>query len=270
MVRGNPFASLVEFTLAPAGSSQHDFSTLALWTASTCPSLATPGQRVQHHQAARSNVNSVCPSELAVTGVEQGVMACKSACWRSISLDTAAPGVWGALETCPPDVLLEDIQGPVPSSLQLRLRRQKQHFHLRGSCQWELGLDTRLKRSPGIVEADSCCIYPKLESWLSLGGNGDSWAWEAAASTATKLLLSSHAVAASIAVTSARVPFKLVPPHAAPSAHGQTCGRELTPLFRHRVRPTLAELGCCSVPTSPLLPVPRSSLHQREVLTQRR
>ncbi|KAI6694843.1 hypothetical protein NL676_022553 [Syzygium grande] len=55
---------------------------------------------------------------------------------------------------------------------------------------------------------------------------------------------------------SARVPFKLVPPHATPSAHGQTCGHGLTPLFRNRVRSMLAELHCCSAPRLFYCPLP--------------
>ncbi|KAI6706688.1 hypothetical protein NL676_009650 [Syzygium grande] len=98
-----PSASLAEFTLARGAPANMTSTTSASWMASTCPSLQ-PHRRGGECGTTRlqGNINSVCPSELAVQGSNGSVVACKSAC---LALNQpailAAPAVRDA-ETCPP------------------------------------------------------------------------------------------------------------------------------------------------------------------------
>ncbi|XP_030474413.1 thaumatin-like protein 1 [Syzygium oleosum] len=99
-----PPASLAEFTLAPAGSGQQDFYDISLVDGFNLPLSATPqgsGSGCSTTSCA-GNVNSVCPSELAVPGSDGSVVACKSACLALNQPQYCCTGAYGTPETCPP------------------------------------------------------------------------------------------------------------------------------------------------------------------------
>ncbi|KAK7842435.1 thaumatin-like protein 1 [Quercus suber] len=55
-----------------------------------------------HSTSCPGNVNSVCPSELAVKGPDGSVIACKSACLALNQPQYCCTGAFGTPATCPP------------------------------------------------------------------------------------------------------------------------------------------------------------------------
>ncbi|KAF8028419.1 hypothetical protein BT93_E1125 [Corymbia citriodora subsp. variegata] len=98
-----PPATLAEFTLAAAGSGQDSYD-VSLVDGFNLPLSITPqgsGSGCTAPSCA-ANVNSVCPSELAVKGSDGSVVACKSACLALNQPQYCCTGAYGTSETCPP------------------------------------------------------------------------------------------------------------------------------------------------------------------------
>ncbi|KAF8028223.1 hypothetical protein BT93_E0968 [Corymbia citriodora subsp. variegata] len=98
-----PPNTLVEFNLAAAGSGQ-DFYDINLGYGFNLPLSITPqgsGSGCNTTSCA-GNVNSVCPSELAVKGSNGSVVACKSVCLALNQPQYCCTGAYGTVETCPP------------------------------------------------------------------------------------------------------------------------------------------------------------------------
>ncbi|KAI6706690.1 hypothetical protein NL676_009652 [Syzygium grande] len=100
---GRSHRLLGEFTLRPNSTSE-DFSTSALWMASSTPlcrigAAAWSGAKTT---SLPNNINSVCPSELAVRGSDGSIVACKSACLAFNQPQYCCTGAYGTAETCPP------------------------------------------------------------------------------------------------------------------------------------------------------------------------
>ncbi|KAL4632196.1 hypothetical protein ACB092_04G034600 [Castanea dentata] len=96
-----PPASLVEFTLS--GSGGNDFYDVSLVDGFNLPLSITPqGAASCQSTSCPANVNSVCPKELAVTGPDGSVIACKSACLALNQPQYCCTGAFGTPATCPP------------------------------------------------------------------------------------------------------------------------------------------------------------------------
>ncbi|TXG58414.1 hypothetical protein EZV62_016243 [Acer yangbiense] len=98
-----PPASLVEFTIA-ANNGQDTYD-LSLVDGFNLPVSVTPqgGSGINCTTSSCSaNVNSVCPSELAVKGSDGSTIACKSACAALNQPQYCCTGAFNTPETCPP------------------------------------------------------------------------------------------------------------------------------------------------------------------------
>ncbi|KAJ4705020.1 Thaumatin [Melia azedarach] len=98
-----PPASLAEFTIA--ANNGQDFFDLSLVDGFNLPlSVAPRGGSGSNctPTTCKANVNSVCPSELAVKGSDGSVIACKSACAALNQPQYCCTGAFGTAETCPP------------------------------------------------------------------------------------------------------------------------------------------------------------------------
>ncbi|KAF7847404.1 hypothetical protein BT93_L2997 [Corymbia citriodora subsp. variegata] len=98
-----PPATLAEFTLKVAGSSQNYYD-VNLVDGFNLPLSITPqgsGSGCSSTSCA-GNINSVCPSELAVKGSNRSVVACKSACLAFNQPQYCCTGAYGTPETCRP------------------------------------------------------------------------------------------------------------------------------------------------------------------------
>ncbi|KAL3738746.1 hypothetical protein ACJRO7_020161 [Eucalyptus globulus] len=99
-----PPASLAEFTLQAPGSGKNDIYDISLVDGFNLPISATPqgsGSGCSTTSCA-GNVNSVCPSDLAVKGSDGSIVACKSACLALNEPQYCCTGAYGKPETCPP------------------------------------------------------------------------------------------------------------------------------------------------------------------------
>ncbi|KAK0584468.1 hypothetical protein LWI29_013761 [Acer saccharum] len=98
-----PPASLVEFTIA--ANNGQDFYDVSLVDGFNLPVSVTP-QRGSGPTCITSscsaNVNSVCPSELAVKGSDGSTIACKSACVAFNQPRYCCTGAFKTPKTCPP------------------------------------------------------------------------------------------------------------------------------------------------------------------------
>ncbi|KAH7553503.1 hypothetical protein ACOSP7_029772 [Xanthoceras sorbifolium] len=98
-----PPASLVEFTLA--ANNGQDFFDLSLVDGFNLPLSVTPqggSGATCTTSTCSGNVNSVCPTELAVKGSDGSTIACKSACLALNEPQYCCTGEFGTPETCPP------------------------------------------------------------------------------------------------------------------------------------------------------------------------
>ncbi|XP_043717877.1 thaumatin-like protein 1b [Telopea speciosissima] len=99
----NPPASLVEFTIG-SSSTEKDFYDISLVDGFNLPVSVAPQGGTGDCQTVgcSGNVNSVCPSELSVTGSDGTTIACKSACAALGTDEYCCTGAYNTAETCPP------------------------------------------------------------------------------------------------------------------------------------------------------------------------
>ncbi|XP_010056282.2 thaumatin-like protein 1 [Eucalyptus grandis] len=99
-----PPATLAEFTLKAPGSGENSIYDVSLVDGFNLPLSITPqgsGSGCTTTSCA-ANVNSVCPSELAVKGSDGSIVACKSACLALNQPQYCCTGAYGTPATCPP------------------------------------------------------------------------------------------------------------------------------------------------------------------------
>ncbi|KAK6231695.1 Thaumatin family - like 10 [Theobroma cacao] len=112
-----PPASLVEFTLAANGGQ--DFYDVSLVDGFNLPVSITPqggsGPTCTTTSCA-ANVNSVCPSELAVRGSDGNIIACKSACVAFNQPQYCCTGDFDSPETCQPSNYSRIFKGQCPQA----------------------------------------------------------------------------------------------------------------------------------------------------------
>ncbi|GKV34440.1 hypothetical protein SLEP1_g42815 [Rubroshorea leprosula] len=100
---GAPPASLSEFTLASEGGQ--DYYDLSLVDGFNLPVSITPqggsGPTCTTTGCA-ANVNAVCPSELALTGSDESIIGCKSACVVFNQPQYCCTGEYNSADTCKP------------------------------------------------------------------------------------------------------------------------------------------------------------------------
>ncbi|KAK6943897.1 Thaumatin family, partial [Dillenia turbinata] len=95
---GIPPTTLLEFTLS--GSGGPDFYDVSLVDGFNLPaSIQSEGC---NSTSCPSNVNNVCPPELAVEGSDKSVVACKSACLAFNQPQYCCTGDYATPDTCPP------------------------------------------------------------------------------------------------------------------------------------------------------------------------
>ncbi|KVI08128.1 Thaumatin [Cynara cardunculus var. scolymus] len=96
-----PPATLVEFTLSPAG--QNDFYDVSLVDGFNLPVLVVPqgGARCPTTDCP-VDINAQCPQELAVKDASGGTIGCKSACLQFNKPEYCCTGNYNRPETCPP------------------------------------------------------------------------------------------------------------------------------------------------------------------------
>ncbi|TXG66600.1 hypothetical protein EZV62_007875 [Acer yangbiense] len=97
-----PPASLVEFTIA--ANNGQDFYDISLVDGFNLPVSVTPqggSGPTCTTSSCSANVNSVCPSELAVKGSDGSTIGCKSACAALNEPQYCCTGEFSTPETCP-------------------------------------------------------------------------------------------------------------------------------------------------------------------------
>ncbi|XP_044474288.1 thaumatin-like protein 1b [Mangifera indica] len=111
-----PPASLIEFTLAENGGQ--DFYDVSLVDGFNLPLSVTPqgGTGGCSSTSCLGNVNSVCPSDLAVKGPDGSVIACKSACLAFNQPQYCCTGAFGSPDTCPPTTFSEIFKKKCPQA----------------------------------------------------------------------------------------------------------------------------------------------------------
>ncbi|XP_021657667.2 thaumatin-like protein 1b [Hevea brasiliensis] len=100
---GNPPVSLVEFTLAE--NNGQDFYDISLVDGFNVPVSVSPQGGSGNNCTTAScpgNVNSVCPTQLAVKGSDGSIIACKSACEEFNQPEYCCTGNFNTPETCKP------------------------------------------------------------------------------------------------------------------------------------------------------------------------
>lgn len=100
---GAPPATLAEFTLVENGGQ--DFYDISLVDGFNLPASITPQGGSGPNCTTTScgaDVNSVCPSDLAVRGSDGNIIGCKSACIAFNQPQYCCTGEYGTPETCPP------------------------------------------------------------------------------------------------------------------------------------------------------------------------
>ncbi|XWS55904.1 hypothetical protein CRYUN_Cryun09bG0040100 [Craigia yunnanensis] len=100
---GAPPVTLAEFTLA--ANRGQDFYDISLVDGFNLPvSITTQGGSgpTCTRTSCAANVNSVCPSELAVRGSNQNIIACKSACVAFNQPQYCCTGEYSSPQTCQP------------------------------------------------------------------------------------------------------------------------------------------------------------------------
>ncbi|XP_043718174.1 thaumatin-like protein 1b isoform X1 [Telopea speciosissima] len=99
----NPPASLIEFTIG-SSNTEKDFYDISLVDGFNLPLSVTPegGSGDCQTVGCSGNINSVCPSELSVTGSDGTTIACKSACEAFGSDEYCCTGAYNTAATCPP------------------------------------------------------------------------------------------------------------------------------------------------------------------------
>ncbi|KAJ0028653.1 hypothetical protein Pint_35758 [Pistacia integerrima] len=111
-----PPASLIEFTLAENGGQ--DFYDISLVDGFNLPLSITPqgGSGGCPSTSCPNNVNSVCPSELAVQGSDGSVIACKSACLAFNQPQYCCTGDFGSPDKCGPTSYSEIFKNQCPQA----------------------------------------------------------------------------------------------------------------------------------------------------------
>ncbi|KAI3882885.1 hypothetical protein MKX03_015780 [Papaver bracteatum] len=94
-----PPATLLEFTLN--GDGGKDFYDVSNVDGFNLPTSITPQGGCSSTEC-RSNINSVCPTELSVKDAGGNVVACKSACLALQQPQYCCTGSFNTAETCPP------------------------------------------------------------------------------------------------------------------------------------------------------------------------
>ncbi|GAB4856561.1 Thaumatin-like protein 1 [Ancistrocladus abbreviatus] len=98
---GIPPATLAEFTLN--GDGNKDFYDISLVDGFNAPlSITVQGGRGCTSPSCASNINNVCPAQLAVKGSDGRVIACKSACLAFNQPQYCCTGSHNTAKTCPP------------------------------------------------------------------------------------------------------------------------------------------------------------------------
>ncbi|CBI30176.3 hypothetical protein VitviT2T_012665 [Vitis vinifera] len=97
-----PPASLIELTIAPNGGQ--DFYDVSLVDGFNLPLSVTPqgGSGDCNTTSCPANVNSACPSDLAMKGSDGSVIGCKSACLVFNQPQYCCTGQYATPETCLP------------------------------------------------------------------------------------------------------------------------------------------------------------------------
>ncbi|KAL3628439.1 hypothetical protein CASFOL_027485 [Castilleja foliolosa] len=95
-----PPASLAEFTLA--GSDGQDFYDVSLVDGFNLPVSIVPDNANCPSTSCPADINPGCPSQLAVTDANGGIIGCRSACAALNEPQYCCTGDFSTPETCPP------------------------------------------------------------------------------------------------------------------------------------------------------------------------
>ncbi|XP_061352026.1 thaumatin-like protein 1 [Gastrolobium bilobum] len=112
-----PPTSLVELTLASNNGGQ-DFYDVSLVDGFNLPLSLTPigGDGLCSPTSCPSNVNAVCPLDLAVKGSDGSVVGCKSACLAFNTPQYCCTGDFGNPQSCKPTNYSEIFKGQCPQA----------------------------------------------------------------------------------------------------------------------------------------------------------
>ncbi|KAF5737512.1 Thaumatin-like protein 1a [Tripterygium wilfordii] len=134
-----PPASLVEFTLAPDNGK--DFFDLSLVDGFNLPLTITPqGGSGPNCTTTRcqGDVNSVCPSELAIKGSGGDVIACKSACLALNEPQYCCTGSFGSPDTCKPSNSSNIFKGMCPQAYSYAYEDRTSTFTCSGGANYDI------------------------------------------------------------------------------------------------------------------------------------